>query len=225
MNGSRTLSALTVLGLVPSLTPALRAQTSVIDTIVVITHDVFDAAEARRNTAFAIANAIRFKTRPQIVRRELLFRAGQPYDSARVAETARNLRRLGLFRDVTIDTTRRDGRLAAVVETRDGWTTELQLNGRSTGGEFTWSVGLEERNFLGVAAAVGTQYRHDADRTAWTLLTRWNRVLASRLLVAGSYDDRSDGRLGGWAVGFPFRAFGDRSALEWTGEAGRHRVL
>ncbi|MBI2072341.1 MAG: hypothetical protein HYT81_04770 [Gemmatimonadetes bacterium] len=225
MNGSRTLSALTVLGLVPSLTPALRAQTSVIDTIVVITHDVFDAAEARRNTAFAIANAIRFKTRPQIVRRELLFRAGQPYDSARVAETARNLRRLGLFRDVTIDTTRLDGRLAAVVETRDGWTTELQLNGRSTGGEFTWSVGLEERNFLGVAAAVGTQYRHDADRTAWTLLTRWNRVLASRLLVAGSYDDRSDGRLGGWAVGFPFRAFGDRSALEWTGEAGRHRVL
>ncbi len=214
-----------LLGVLVLDTPSLRAQAPTIDTIIVITHDVFDAAEASRNTAFAIANAIRFKTRPQVVRRELLFRAGQPYDSARVAESERNLRRLGLFRAVSIDTTRLNGRLAAVVETRDGWTTELQLNARSTGGEFTWSVGLEERDFLGVAAAVGGQYRHDADRTAWTVLTRWNRVLGSRVLVAGAYDDRSDGRLGTWTAGFPFRAFGDQSALEWTGEAGRHRVL
>jgi hypothetical protein len=205
--------------------PSLRAQAPPIDTIIVITHDVFDTEEASRNTVFAVANAIRFKTRPEIVRRELLFRVGQPYDSALVAETARNLRRLGLFRDVSVDTTRLGGRLAAIVETRDGWTTELQFNARSTGGEFTWSTGLEERDFLGVAAAVGVQYRHDADRTAWTFLTRWTRVLSSRLLLAGSYDDRSDGRLGAWAVGFPFRAFGDPRALEWSGEAGRHRVL
>jgi hypothetical protein len=205
--------------------PQLRAQAPTIDTVIVITHDVFDADEASRNAALAIANAIRFKTRPEIVRHELLFRAGQPYDSARIAETERNLRRLGLFRDVTIDTTRIGGRLAAVVETRDGWTTELQLNARSTGGEFTWSVGLEERNFLGVGAAVGAQYRDDPDRTAWTFLAGWNRVLGSRLLVAGAYDDRSDGRLGAWAMGFPFRAFGDQRALEWNGEAGRHRVL
>ena len=137
------------------LAPRLHAQAPVIDTVIVITHDVFDAEEASRNTAFAIANALRFKTRPQVVRRELLFRPGQPYDSARVAESERNLRRLGLFRQVTIDTTRLNGKLAAVVETRDGWTTELQFNARSTGGEFTWSAGLEERDFLGVAAAVG----------------------------------------------------------------------
>ena len=218
-------AASALLGFTLLTAPALRAQAPTIDTVIVITHDVFDAAEASRNTAFAIANAIRFKTRPEIVRRELLFRAGQPYDSARVAETERNLRRLGLFREVTIDTTRIAGGLAAVVETRDGWTTELQLNARSTGGEFTWSVGLEERNFAGVAAAVGAQYRRDADRTAWTFLAGWNRVLGSPLLLAGAYDDRSDGRLGVWAVGFPFRALGDKTGLEWTGEAGRYRVL
>lgn len=197
----------------------------VIDTVVVITHDVFDAAEAGRNPAFAIANAVRFKTRPEIVRRELLFRVGDAYDSARVAETERNLRALGLFRAVRIDTTRIGDRLAAVVETRDGWTTELQLNARSTGGEFTWSAGLEERDFLGMAIAVGAQYRHDPDRTAVTLLANWNRVVGTRLLAAGSYDDRSDGRVGAWTIGVPFRAFADRSALEWSGEAGRYRVL
>lgn len=207
------------------LAPALRAQAPTIDTVVVITHDVFDAAEASRNAAFAIANALRFQTRPEIVRRELLFRAGQPYDSARVAETERNLRALGLFRAVRIDTARVGGKLAVVVETRDGWTTEVQLNARSTGGEFTWSAGLVERDFLGLAAAVGAQYRHDPDRTAVTLLANWNRVLGTPLLAAGSYDDRSDGRVGLWSVGSPFRAFADRRALELSGEAARHRVL
>lgn len=203
----------------------LRAQSPTIDTVIVITHDVFDADEASRNAAFAIANAVRFKTRPAVVRHELLFRAGEPYDSARVAESERNLRRLGLFRDVSIDTTRAGGKLAAVVETRDGWTTELKLNARSTGGELTWSAGLQERDFVGLAAAVGGQYRSEKDRTAWTLLTGWNRVLGSRLLVAGWYDDRSDGRVGSWAAGVPFRAFGDRNALELSGDAGRYRIL
>src|SRR5574341_1366747 len=218
----RSAGALLLLAVAAS---SLRAQAPMVDTVVVITHDVFDAAEVGRNPAFAIANALRFKTRPEIVRRELLFRAGEPYDSARVAETERNLRALGLFRDVHIDTTRINGRLAAVVETRDGWTTELQLNARSTGGEFTWSAGLVERDFLGMAAAVGAQYRHDPDRTALMLLANWNRVLGTPLLAAGAYDDRSDGRLGVWSVGLPFRAFADRRSLEMNGEAGRHRVL
>jgi hypothetical protein len=204
---------------------SLHAQAPTIDTVIIVTHDVFDVAEAGRSPVFALANAVRFKTRPQIVRRELLFRAGEPYDSARVAETERNLRTLGLFRDVRIDTTRMNGWLAAVVETRDGWTTELQLNARSTGGEFTRSAGLVERDFLGLAAAIGAQYRRDPDRTAVTLLANWNRVLGTPLLAAGSYDDRSDGRIGAWSLGLPFRALADRRSLEVSGEAGRHRVL
>jgi hypothetical protein len=204
---------------------SLRAQAPAIDTVIIITHDVFDAAEAARNTAFAIANAVRFKTRPEIVRRELLFRAGDPYDAARVAETERNLRALGLFRSVHIDTARVGGKLAAVVETRDGWTTELQFNARSTGGEFTWSAGLEERDVLGLALALGAGYRKDPDRTAVTFLTSWSRVPRTNLRLDGSYDDRSDGRLGQWVVGVPFRAFADRASLIWQGEVARHRVL
>ena len=209
-----------------ALTAPLRAQGPTIDTIIVITHDVFDSAEASRNAVFALANAVRFKTRPVVVRRELQFRAGQPYDSARVAESVRNLRRMGLFRAVSIDTVRMGDRLAAVVETRDGWTTQLFLTANPTSGESPWAVGLEERDVLGLAAAVGARYRNDPDdRTAWTFFSEWNRVLATRLLLSGAYDYRSDGRLGVWAAGFPFRAFGDRSALEIGGEAGHYRVL
>jgi hypothetical protein len=204
---------------------ARSGQAPTIDTVVVVTHDVFDAAEARRHVAFALANALRFKTRASVVRQEVLVVSGQPYDSARAAETERNLRALGLFRSVAVDTVRLGGRLAALVETRDGWTTELQLNGRSTGGVFTWSVGLEERDVLGLALALGARYRDDPDRTALTLLGRWNRVPGTRLQLAASYDDRSDGKVGEWLAGMPFRTLSDRLGIEWRGEAGRQRVL
>jgi hypothetical protein len=203
----------------------LRAQAPVIDTIIVHTHDVFDSTEARRNVLLAVANAVRFTTKPEIVRRELLFHTGEPYDSARVAETARNLRALGLFRDVSIDTARIGGRLAAIVDTRDGWTTQVQANARSTGGEFTWSAGLTEQDFLGLAIGVGAEYRKDPDRTAVMFLTNWQRVGSTPLALAGTYDDRSDGRLGTWSFGVPWRAYTDYASITWAGEAGRHRVL
>ena len=189
------------------------------------THDVFDDAEAEANGAFRVVNALRFRTRPQIVRRELLFHAGGPYDPVKIAETERNLRALGIFRDVRIDTVRLDGRLAAMVETRDGWSTQLQLNGKSTGGEFTWSAGLVETNFLGTATMVGAIYRDDPDRTAWTLRSRVNRPLGTTGRVDLLYDDRSDGQIAAWVIGWPFRALADRRALELVGEVGRPRVL
>lgn len=206
-----------------AITPPAHAQ--IIDTVIVITHDVFDAADAQRNGLFRAANAIRFKTRPGIVRRELLFREGDRYDAARLAETERNLRRLGLFRDVTIDTLRVGDRLGVRVETRDGWTTELQLNGSSTGGTFTWSAGLAERNFLGNGILVGLSYRNEVDYDAVRLRARVNRVFARRGLLDGRYDLRDDGEIGQWAVGVPFLAFADPYTLLWTGEAGDHRVF
>lgn len=196
-----------------------------IDTVIVVTHDVFDEHEAEQNPAFALANALRFKTRPGVVRRELLFSPGEIYDSARIAESERNLRRLGIFRDVTIDTLRIGGRLAVRIETRDGWSTQLRLNARSTGGAFTWSAGVFERNFLGTATLVGASYRDDPDRTAVTLRLRMDRLFGSRALIDASYDDRSDGEVAQWLLAAPFRAFQDRHAVELWGEAARHRVL
>ena len=76
----------------------------VIDTIIVQTFNVFDPAEAEANTVARIVNGIRFTTRTNVVRRELLFKQGEPLDSALVAETQRNLRALRMFRSVTIDT-------------------------------------------------------------------------------------------------------------------------
>jgi hypothetical protein len=218
----------TLLGIaIPAATLAQgtgRQEPPVIDTIIVITQDVFGSGESASFIS-RIANAVHFETRPSVISRELLFAAGSIYDSSLVAETERNLRRLGLFRDVQIDTVTIAGRLAAVVRTADGWTTQLYLNGRFTAGTFSWGVGLVERNFLGTATIAGLTYRDEPDRTAVTVRAGNDRVFGSSVAVRGLYDNLSDGTRGVWQVGIPYRAFGDRSSVEYDGSAGDERVL
>mgnify|MGYP003291064528 CR=1 FL=1 len=95
--------------------------------------DIFDPDE--RSWFARLANKLHAQTRPAVIRRELLFRVGQPYDSALVAESERNLRALGLFRHVKIDSVRTPTGLMLRVVTKDGWTTEADWRFRSTGGE------------------------------------------------------------------------------------------
>jgi hypothetical protein len=208
--------------------PALNAQAPpppVIDSVAIETHDVFDSTEAQASFVFGAANALHAKTQSWVVRREVLFHAGAPLDPRLVAETERNLRRLGLFRRVVIDTTRVDGRLVARVVTYDGWTTTLETALSFTGNVVTWSAGLTERNVLGTGHLVGASYRKEVDRSAWRFRGQVNRALGSRAVVAGFYDDLSDGRAGAWAPEVPFRAFADRVGGGLPGEAADQRVL
>jgi hypothetical protein len=218
-----SLVAFAALCTLPRLAAAQGAP--VVDTILIEARNIFASDEARGNTLFRVTNALHVTTQPYVVRRELLFRAGEGFDSARVAETERNLRALGIFRDITIDTVRIDDRLAVRVVTADGWTTNLNVGGRSTGDVFTWQLGLFERNFLGTANQAGLSYSKEVDRNVFRVQGRVNRALGTRLIINGLYDDLSDGQQGRWSAAVPFRALSDREAIRYSGEAARRRVL
>jgi hypothetical protein len=160
-----------------------------------------------------------------VVRKELLFRAGQPFDARHLQETERNLRRLGIFSRVAIDTVRDGDRLVARVFTTDGWTTNVDVGFSVTGSTATWRAGLIEQNVFGTGHMAGMVYRHEPDRNAMRLLTRLNRPLGTRAVVSGYYDALSDGRAGMWSAGVPFLAFGDRLGAELPGEAADQRIL
>lgn len=207
------------------LPTGLAAQAPIIDSIDVITHDIFDTAQARGNVLAGLMNALHVRTRPWVVRQELLFRAGEPLDARRLAETERNLRRLGIFRDASVDTVRVDGRLVAHVVTYDGWTTSLETALSFTGDVVTWSAGLNERNVLGTGHLVGGNYRKEVDRDAWRLRAQLNRLLGSRAFVAGFYDNLSDGYAAAWNAGLPFRSLSDRVELVLPGQVADRRIL
>ncbi len=202
-----------------------RDRAPVIGAVVVRTHNVFDSTQARSNILFRIANAIHVTTLPGVVRQELLFGPGERYDSALVAETLRNLRGRGLFRDVWVDTTRTGDTVDVHLYTADGWTTQLILNANSTADTLTWAVGVQELNFLGTGARVGITYRQEANRSAVTLLGGLDRIGGTRFGFDGLYDDLSDGAVGIWRVGAPFTSLRDPSAFGLSGASRDQRVL
>jgi hypothetical protein len=198
----------------------------VVDRIIVRTHDIFDSTETRGNFLFGLANAIHYTTRESVVRYEILFRTGEPYDSARVAETARNLRSRGLFRDVRIQVEDNgDGTVDVYIDTYDGWSTQLIMNASFTADELSWAFGGLETNVLGTGASAGMVYRDEPDRTALQLNAFVDRIRGSRFMLGGFWDNLSDGDFGAWSFGAPFRAFADRGGFFLAGQAGLQRIL
>jgi len=73
-----------------SASPPVRLSAQVIDTVVVVNRNVFDleADGAAPGFLARLANALHVRTHPWVIRRALLVNPGDPYDSARVAESA-----------------------------------------------------------------------------------------------------------------------------------------
>ncbi len=204
-------------------TAAGSAAAQVIDTVIVENANIFD--ERDRSLAARWANALHVTTSPWVVRRTILLRAGEPYDSALVVESARALRRLGVFRFVAIDTLRVESRLAARVRTADGWSTRPTLSFAVTSGDATWAVGLREANLLGTAIGAGARYRSTPDRDGLELDFFNPHFLARHGMLELHYANYSDGRRLEWAAGKPFRETITPWALTTDGLDARQRIL
>lgn len=205
-------------------TPA--ADASVIDTIIIERQDLFSETAARENPFLALFNQLHTTTRPFVIRRELLFQRGAAYDSALLAESERNLRALGIFRSVRLDTMEVDGKLAAHVVTRDAWSLLPRANARiAADGTFTGSFGLTETNVAGTGNRLRLWYVREADRDGLVLSGSVPRLGTGRLGARASWASLSDVDSGNWSLASPFRSFSDRWSVFYGGEAFSGRVF
>ena len=204
--------------------PALSEPVPIIRAVELRRDNIFSPHEA---TSFfpRLANSLHLTTRARVVRRELLFRAGDPYDSARTAETARTLRRLGVFRSVRLDTVHSDTGLVMRVLTADGWSTKPDFRFYSAGRSVVYTLALEESNFLGTATLVGLRYRHHPDRSTLTASFRQPRLLAGRVGTYLVYEDRSDGSLAYASLSRPFFALSERTAWQADMQTRKETIL
>ncbi len=205
--------------------PPVRLSAQTIDTIIIVTHNVFAGDSDGPAFVARLANALHVTTRAGVIRRSLLADAGQPYDSARAVESERALRALSVFRDVRVDTMRVNGRLALRVETADGWSTKPQAGFSTASGDATWNVGIVEQNLLGTATELDAQYRKTPDRRSVEFLYRSPHFLWRRTTFFANYRHLSDGDGGSWGLGLPFYQTSARWSLTTDGEAARARVL
>ncbi len=179
--------------------------------------EIFDSAEATHWTQ-RLVNNLHIRTLPQVIRRELLFRVGEPYDSVLVAESARNLRSLGVFRDVQIDSVPTDSGVTMEVVTRDGWTTRIGGTLRTSGSQVSLGLAFAEGNFLGTASQAGMSFSASPVRTTFALEGWQPRFLGSSVGVGGRWENRSDGTVLYARVQRPFYSIQDRRGFLLTGE-------
>ena len=191
--------------------------------VVIQRRDIFDPNE--RSWFARLANRLHIMTRAPVVRREVLLRPGEAYDSALAAESERNLRALGIFRRVQVDSVRTDSGLALRVLTKDGWSTQLDWRFRSTGGEVAFTIGLVESNLLGTASTAAVRYQKNPDRSSVALSFRRRRLFAGTVGLGLLYENRSDGRVGAVDLERPFFSLNSRRAFRLTAEDHEERVL
>jgi hypothetical protein len=197
--------------------PALSAQVGagVAGSVPVVAHveidqaDIFDSSETHTILS-RLANRLHAVTRRDVISRELLFRPGEAYDSARFQETERNLRSMGIFRSVKVDTVSTDSGLVARVITKDGWTTRPDVGFSSTGGQFAYSLELLEDNLLGTATLANVVFRREPDRTTTSYTFRRSRLTGGQIGMAAGYASGTDGYATELSLFSPFRSLSNR---------------
>jgi hypothetical protein len=186
--------------------------------------DIFEPSEAHGFVP-KLMNGLHFMTAGSVISREILFRVGEPYDSADVAETARNLRTLAVFRRVVIDSVTTDSGFVMKVFAQDGWSTQADVRFRSAGSQTDWQLALIEKNLVGTASRFAIRYRHTPDRNQLGFQFLQPRLLARTVLLGLRYETRSDGKRGQVAIERPFFSLRDKAGISTALDVRNERVL
>jgi len=194
-------------------------QAAIIDTIIIERDNVFNEEEAASSGIFRFMNKIHVTTKEFVIRDYLQFEAGEPFDSASVAESERQLRLKRLFRELTTDTVRlEDGRLAVKVHSQDGWSLKPKFKfSIASTGDWTGTFGVNEINLLGTGNQVYAAYVKELDRDGLNASALFTRIFGWNFDAGGNYAGLSDGRNGNWLIGLPFRNTESSKSYQWDG--------
>jgi hypothetical protein len=114
-----------------------------------------ETAKPQLGRLASLVEKIHVRTRPDVIRRELLFAPGDTVDTLSVAESLRRLRRLSYLEYARVEarqcSTQSGELLALTVVTRDSWTTRPDIRASATSPR----IGLTERNLMGTGRTVG----------------------------------------------------------------------
>ena len=179
---------------------------------------MFDLDDPRENNRlFRLANKLHINTRPEVIRRTLLFKSGEPVSVRLIEESERLLRASRSLYDVSIQPIAvRDGVADIEVKTRDTWSFEPSVSFSRAGGANTGRISLEEDNLLGTGISVGVSYKSDVDRSGTQFHITDSNILGSRTAASYSISKQDDGGNQSISVNRPFYALDTRWAAGFS---------
>ena len=201
---AETIPAATAAGVPPA--QVLEAEGAIIGEITIDTENVFDPSIPEEDRKlYRLANNLHVRTRPKIIRRQLLFKEGDIFQQRLLDESERILRSNSYLRDASIVPVRiHDGKVDILVRTDDVWTLDPRLSIGRSGGANNYTVGVKDANFLGTGIYVGLFQKSTVDRDSSELVFRDRELGNTRYYGSGRFQDNSDGRLLELNFGHPF---------------------
>lgn len=174
--------------------------------------DIFDEADLQ--LPYRLVNQLKISTKTKVVQRELLFKEGDVYDEFVVKESARNLRSLPFFREVTITPHVRGQFVDIEVRVQDTWTL-FPFFGVSTGGGVNrQTVGISEGNLLGYGKKLEFQVSEEESRQKIEGLYDDLRFLGTYQRLTLGHFQREDGDRSVLYYGRPFLSLKDRNSWQ-----------
>ncbi len=194
--------------------PELEAAGAVIGEIRVDIGDIFDPSiPSEDKWLYRTANKLHINTRQPIVRHQLLFKTGEPYQQRLVEETERILRANDYLYDAWIRPVAYDGKTVDLeVRTRDTWTLNPGINFSRQGGANTSSFELEEKNLLGNGQKLSFGWTNDVDRESLDFEYFDPHFHSTWTRLGVAYSDADDGSTKALRVDRPFFALDTRRA-------------
>ena len=192
----------------------LEAAGAVIGKVLVDNQNIFNLEEPKDDIKiFRLANDLHIKTRPQVIRSQLLFKPGERYNRRLIDESERILRADGYFYDAWIrEVSYHDNEVDLRVTTRDVWTLNPGFNFSRSGGTNAVGVQLQDTNFLGTGASMKVFHTSSVDRTSTGLQASDQHVFGSWISAAATLANNSDGYMREVSVQQPFYALNTRWA-------------
>jgi len=194
---------------------------AIIGEVRIINNNIFNLDDPNEdNFLFRLANKLHIVTRPEVIRRLLLFNSGEPLSVQKIEESERLLRNNRYLYDVDIrPAAYHDGLVDIDVETRDTWTIQPGLQYSRSGGANSTALSLKENNLLGTGTSIGYAKTSDVDRNGNAFTLSHNNLFGSWTSIDLTLAKYDDGKHQSIDFGRPFYALDTRWA---TGVAALH---
>jgi hypothetical protein len=126
---------------------------------------VFNDSEASHGGFYRLANVLHAQTPPALIRQFLLFREGDVYEPARLAETERNLRLFDFLLSASVTAgPPHDGVVDVKVVTQDTWTTDVNGDFSNDGGIAAYDVNATQKDLFGTGSELQLHLEHGIER-------------------------------------------------------------
>lgn len=188
-------------------TVELNPEGQLIEEVAVYVMDVFDHRDPVPN----FVNIFHASSRDWVIEQEVLLKAGDVWETGRVLETERNLRRLNQLSLVNVVAVQgsRAGTVRLLVIVKDVWSLRLNSDfGGGGDGLDQFLINPSEENFGGIHLSAGLIYQLERDRQSFGLRVTYPRLATSRYWMsteASFATNRSNGELEGSSGNFLFQ--------------------